>query len=156
MFLLIFTVYWRRQFPLGKITSQGRPEDVPEKRIDVLRTFPYGPICNAKGRIRSGISLRRTQDVNLPIIHKMGFHGIFSIFLESQLYISDCTAEVSWKPLTSYFGPVMVRDVSTKMGPLGNVLRTLRAGWVAGQQMNMKVLSILKARTSFYIFLVFY
>ena len=87
----------------------------------------------AKGRIRSGLSLGRTQEVNLPIIHKIDFYGIFSIFPDSQLYISDCTAEVSWKPLTSYFGPIMVRDVSTKIGPLGNVLRTLRAGWVAEQ-----------------------
>ena len=53
---------------LGKITSSGRPEDVPEKRPDVLRTSPYGPICNAKGHISSGTSLGRTQDVNLTIM----------------------------------------------------------------------------------------
>ena len=59
--------------PVGKITSRGRPEDVPKKRPDVLRTSPYGPICKAKGRICSGTSLGRTQDVNLTIIHKMSF-----------------------------------------------------------------------------------
>ena len=37
------------------------------------RDVPYGPICNAKGRICSGTSLGRTQDVNLTIIHKMRF-----------------------------------------------------------------------------------
>ena len=57
--------------PLGKITSRGRPEDVPKKNPDVLRTSPYGPICKAKGRICSGTSLGRTQDVNFTIIHKM-------------------------------------------------------------------------------------
>ena len=37
-------------YPLGKITSQGPPEDddVPKKCPDVLRTSPYGPICNTK------------------------------------------------------------------------------------------------------------
>ena len=58
---------------LGKITSPRRPEDVPKKRTDVLRTSPYGPICNAKGRIWSGTSLGRTQDVNSTIMHKMTF-----------------------------------------------------------------------------------
>ena len=29
----------------------------------------------------------------------------------------------------SYFGPIMVLDVSNKIGSLGEVLRTLRAGW---------------------------
>ena len=41
-------------FPLDKITSRRRPEDVPEKGPDVLRTSPYGPIYNTKGRILSG------------------------------------------------------------------------------------------------------
>ena len=37
-------------YPLGKITSQGPPDDddVPKKHPDVLRTSPYGPICNTK------------------------------------------------------------------------------------------------------------
>ena len=34
-------------YPLGKITSRGRPEDVPK---EVLWTSSYGPLCNAKGR----------------------------------------------------------------------------------------------------------
>ena len=75
-------------FPLGKITSRGCPEDVPKKRPDVLRTSPYGPICNAKGCILSGTSLGSTQDVNLTIIHKMDFHGFFYIFPDSNC-ISD-------------------------------------------------------------------
>ena len=61
------------QFPLGKIASRGRPEDVHKKRPDVLRMSPYGPICSAKGRIYRGTSLGRTQGVNLTIIHKMRF-----------------------------------------------------------------------------------
>ena len=55
--------------PLGKI----RPEDVPRRHPDVLRTSLLGPICNAKGIIRSGLPLGRTQDVISTIIHKMGF-----------------------------------------------------------------------------------
>ena len=76
-------------YPLGKITSRQRPEDVPEKCPDVLRTSPYGPICNAKGRIRSGTSLGCTQDVNLTIIHEMSFYGLFSIFPDS-----NCTSDI--------------------------------------------------------------
>ena len=60
-------------FPLGKITSRWRPEDFPKKRPDVLRMSPYGPIYNTKGRIFSGTSLGRTEDVNLTIIHEMSF-----------------------------------------------------------------------------------
>ena len=40
---------------------------------DVLTSSPLGPICNAKGSIRSSLPLERTQDVILTIIHKMGF-----------------------------------------------------------------------------------
>ena len=46
-----------------------RPEDISKKCPDVLKTYPYCPICNAKGRILSGKSLGRTQDVNLTIFH---------------------------------------------------------------------------------------
>ena len=60
--------------------SRGRLEDEPGKRADVLKTSPYGPICNVKGRICSGTSPGRTEDVNLTIIQKMGFYGFFSIF----------------------------------------------------------------------------
>ena len=74
--------------PLAKITSRGRSEDVPEKRPDVLRTSPYSPICNAKGRIPGGTSLGRTQDVSLTKIHIMAFYGFFSIFPDSNS-ISD-------------------------------------------------------------------
>ena len=44
-------------YPLGKITSRGRPEDVPKKRPNVLRTSSYGPIRNAKRRICSWTSI---------------------------------------------------------------------------------------------------
>ena len=73
----------RRIYPLCKITPQGRSEDVPEKRLDVLRKSPYGPIFNVQGRIHSETSLARTQDVNLTIIHKIGLYGIFFIFPDS-------------------------------------------------------------------------
>ena len=40
------------------------------------------------------------------------------------------TAGCSWDVLRiSYFGLIMVRDVSTKVGPLEDVLRELCAGW---------------------------
>ena len=61
---------------------------VPEKHSDILRTTPYSPTYKAKGRIRGEISLGRTRDVNLTIINKMGFHGIFSVFPGSNC-ISD-------------------------------------------------------------------
>ena len=65
-------------------SAKLRPEDVlrtsPKKRPDVLRTSSNGPICKAKGRIRSGTSFGRTQDVSLTIIHKICFKGIFSVF----------------------------------------------------------------------------
>ena len=69
--LILFTLL--KIFPLGKITSRGRPEDVPKKHPDVIRTSPYGPICHTKGGICSGKSLGRTQDINLTIIHQMSF-----------------------------------------------------------------------------------
>ena len=50
-------------YPLGKITSQGPPDDndVPKKRPEVLRTSPYGPICNtmeASAVVRPWVVLR--------------------------------------------------------------------------------------------------
>ena len=69
--LILFTLL--KIFPLGKITSRGGPEDVPKKHPDVIRTSPYGPICNTKGGICSGKSLGRTQNINLTIIHQMSF-----------------------------------------------------------------------------------
>ena len=73
-----------------QITPLGRSEDIPEKGLDVLRTSSYGPICNAKGRIHSGASFGRTQEVNLTIIHKVVFHGIFSIFSDS-----NCLSDIA-------------------------------------------------------------
>ena len=74
---------WHVPYPLGKIPSRVRPQGVPEKHPDVLRKSPYCPIYNAKGRIRSGTSLGLTQNVNLTIIHKMGFYDFFSVFRDS-------------------------------------------------------------------------
>ena len=51
-----------------------RQNHVPEKGPDVLKTSPYGPICNPKESIGSGTlmySTECTQDVNLSIIHKI-------------------------------------------------------------------------------------
>ena len=42
-----------------------------------LRTSPYGPVCNTKGRICSGTSMGCAQDVNLTIIHQNEFLRIF-------------------------------------------------------------------------------
>ena len=80
----VFTIVWFRNIPHGKITSRGRPE----KRLYVFRTTAYGHIYNTKGHIRSRWSLGRTQDVNLIIIYKRGFCGIFS-FLSDFNCISD-------------------------------------------------------------------
>ena len=54
-------------------SAKLRPEDVLKTSLKNALTFPYGPMCNTKGRIYSGTSLGRTQDVNLTIIHKMSF-----------------------------------------------------------------------------------
>ena len=83
-----FTKFTGKHFPLGEITSRGQPEDIPKKTPEFVRTSPYGPICNAKGRICNRTSLGRNQDVSLTIIHKMSFQGFFSIFPDSNC-ISD-------------------------------------------------------------------
>ena len=80
-FIIISSLF--ANIPLGKITFQKRPEDVPENRSDVLRTLPYGAICNVKGCIPSRTTLGRTEDVNLTIIHKMDFIYFFSVFADS-------------------------------------------------------------------------
>ena len=101
------------------------PEDVPEKRPGVLRTSPYGPICNAKGRIHSGTYSRRQFNHN-------PYNGILWIlfyFSWFQLYVRHCVAKIIWKPDTSCFGPIMVWGVLNKIGPLGDILRTLYADW---------------------------
>ena len=56
-----------------------------------------------------------------------GFFWIFFIFLDSR-YIRYYTAKVSQKPDTSCFGPIMVPNVSTKIGLLGDLIRKLCAG----------------------------
>ena len=109
-------------------SAKLRPEDVLKTSLKNVLTSPYGPMCNTKGRICSGTSLERTQDVNLTIIHKIEFLRIFFYFSWFRLYIRHFTAKISEKPDTFYFGPIMVRDVSTKIGPLGDVPRSLRAG----------------------------
>ena len=58
-------------------------EDVAENLPDITKRSQYDPICNAKGRIRSGTPLGCNKDVNLTAIYKMGFYKIFSIFPDS-------------------------------------------------------------------------
>ena len=89
--VLLHRIKWQTQlniYPLSKITSQGPPDDdnVPKKRPDVLRTSPYGPICNTKGSICSGTSSGCTQDVNLTIIHKMSLTIFLLFFLIPTVY----------------------------------------------------------------------
>ena len=61
-------------------------------------------------------SLGRPQDVNLIIIHKIGFLGSFSIFRGSKYTSGIEELKQVKKPNTSYFGPIMVFDVSNKIG----------------------------------------
>ena len=109
-------------------SAKWRPEDVlrtPEKRSDVLRTSPYGPMCNTKGPILSGTSLGRNQDGNLTIIHKMDFYGFFFSFPYSNCQIKlkiwyvlfwsyygrlDLNSAIKWRPL----------DVVCRLGLYGN------------------------------------
>ena len=61
---------------------------------------------------------------------KMAFYGIFLFFLvPTSNQTLHCQIKLK-KTDTSYFGPIMVRDVSTKIGPVRDVLRALCAGWV--------------------------
>ena len=68
--------------------------DVLEKHSDLLRTSPYGPVCNANGRICSGTSLGRAQQVSLMIIHKLIFVEMFQFFL-IPIVMRHCKAKVS-------------------------------------------------------------
>ena len=101
-------------------TATLRPKDLLNTSQKNVVKSSYGP----KGRICSGTSLGRTQDVSLTIIHRMSFQRCF------QLYIRYCTAKISEKRDTPHFAIIMVRDVSTKVGPVQDVLRTLCASWV--------------------------
>ena len=129
MYNQAFTQISKKHWPylFDKITSWRCPDDFPKRRPDVLRIFQHGPICNAKGHIRRGIYRRPTHDVNSN--HNPLNWVLWTLFNISwfQLYIRNCTIKVNWKSHTSYFGSIMVRDVSTKVGPIGNVLRTLCA-----------------------------
>ena len=108
--------------PLGKFTSQRLPEDVPEKHRDVLRTSPYTPLCNTKGRILSGASLGRTQDDNLTIIHKIAFYRIFFIFCNSVILIlyqalySQRRLKTWYALFWSYYGLRRLNQNRTIMG----------------------------------------
>ena len=108
------------------------PEDISKKPPEVLKTSPYGPIYNAKRSIRRGTSFGRNE--------LFWNHFYFSWL---QLYVRHCTAKISQKPDTSYFGPIMVQDTSIKIGPLRDALRTLCASWVLKnhlKQMNPLIL----------------
>ena len=100
------------------------------RRPDILRTSPYGPTGNVKERLGT----YPQWDVFEKLIEFfLDFLKIFSWF---QLYARHCTAKISKKPDMFCFGPVMVRDVSTKKAPLVDVFRTWCAGWdVTGEKM---------------------
>ena len=74
-------------YPIPKL----RPKDVlktsPKNVLTSSGHYRYGPICNAKGRICSGTSLGRTQDVNLTIIHEWVFKDFFLFFLIPTVYL---------------------------------------------------------------------
>ena len=111
---------------------------IPLNTEDVLlgKTYfflgrPHVVLCvtlrDVKGRVRSETSSGLIQDVSLTIIRKMVFSRIFTIFPDSNC-ISDIVLPNNLKPGTSYFGPIMAWDLSTKTGPLRVVLRTLCTG----------------------------
>ena len=47
--------------------------------------------------------------------------------------------------------PILVRDVSTKIGPLGDVLRTLCAGWITGKHQDNRQQCILHNTNKVYV-----
>ena len=53
--------------------------------------------------------------------------------------VHHLTAKVSQKTDMSSFGLIMVRDVWTKIGPLGDILRTLFASWVNVKLHKLKI-----------------
>ena len=75
-------------------------------------------------------SLGRSQDVNLNVFHKIGFYEKFSIVSDAK-----CIPDIAKKSSMSYFGPIMVWGVLTKIGPQRDVLETLCAGWVVQTQL---------------------
>ena len=79
-------------------------------------------------RNESAVGRPKTYSI---IIHKMGFYDFFFLFSWFQLYIRHSTSKISQKPDTCYIGSIIVRDVLTKIGPLGGVLRTSCTGWKA-------------------------
>ena len=103
-------------YPLCKFTSRGRPKDVAQKRPDVLKKPPSSPICNAKGRIPSGASLVRTQDLNLTIIHKMSSKKVIFFTFPDSNYISGIVL------------PKLVKNLIRSILVL--LWWTLCAGWV--------------------------
>ena len=92
-------------------TIPGHMVKFPQSYFKALnvRTSPCGPICNAKGRICSKMSLGRTQDVNLTIIRKMAFlMELFLFFLIPVVYQTlHCQSKLkTWHDLFWFcYGP---------------------------------------------------
>ena len=71
---------------------------------NILKTSSKGPKVMSEG----GASLGRPQNLNLIIILKIGFYGKFPVFPNAK-----CKSE----PEKFYFDPILVRNVSIKIGP---------------------------------------
>lgn len=103
------------------------------RAVDYLRTSPkdvlisswrphvllYVTSIEVYGSVHSGIT-----------IHKMGFYRIFLFLFPDSNCILNSTDQVSSKLVTSLFRPIVIRNVSTKIGSLGSLLKTKCAGWV--------------------------
>ena len=96
-------------FSFGE-TSYERPKNVPKwhLQLDVLGTS-------------SGRQFK---------LFPQSFLGKFYYISWCQVHTRHCRAKISWKFNASYFGPNMVWDVPTKIGPWGDVLGTLCTSWV--------------------------
>ena len=88
--------------------------DLEKRPKNILKTTAID-ICSVT-------SLGRPQGVNLIIIQRICVREFFLYFLISSVVsifpdIRHCSAKISQKPNTFYFGSIMVQDVSTKIEP---------------------------------------
>ena len=121
----LFFCYRISTNPPGKITSWGRSQKTSRRPQDV----PTWSHMQRQGKDPQRFALGTYSGCHFNHNPWNWFLRNFFYFFWFQLYIRRRTVKVTGKSDTSYFGPIMVRVVSTKIGPLRDVLKTLCADW---------------------------
>ena len=111
--------------PPGKITSWGRSQKTSRRPQDV----PTWSHMQRQGKDPQRFALETYSGCHFNHNPWNWFLRNFFYFFWFQLYIRRRTVKVTGKSDTSYFSPIMVWVVSTKIGPLRDVLKTLCADW---------------------------